>query len=315
MVEQPSVSVKVPRAVLVDTFGQNLEFSKELAPLSSFGTGGKAKYFISAMSADGIISAIRGAKKLNIPCFVIGGGSNLLVSDEGYEGLIIKVNVLGMRLASDMVIESGAGEDLMDLVHFATANSLTSLEFAAGIWGSVGGAVYGNAGAYGGEIGSVVSELTLLHRDGRTETVSREYCQFGYRDSCLKKTGDVIVSARFALKRGDKAAISARVDEILRDREAKHPSHGNSAGCFFKNITDRSQPHGKLPAGKLLEEAGVKHLSVGGAHVYEKHANIIVNSGNATSKDIRQLADIMKRKVLDRFGVELEQEVIQIGKF
>jgi UDP-N-acetylmuramate dehydrogenase len=151
--------------------------------------------------------------------------------------------------------------------------------------------------------------------DGRTKILSTEDCGFSYRHSALKESSDIIVTARFKLTPGDRDKIQARVDEILAAREGKHPVEGRSAGCFFKNIPDPDAEHGKLPAGRLLDEAGAKELKVGGARVYEKHANIIVNSGNASSKDIRQLADMMKKRVFDRFGVELQEEVQQIGRF
>ena len=214
------------------------------------------------------------------------------------------------RLAADT-----SQEELMALVDFATVSGLTGLEFAAGIWGTVGGAVYGNAGAYGGEMKDVISGLRLISPVGEIKSVSPDYCRFGYRDSYLKTTREIIVDVTISLSQGDKADIERKVKEILSLRETKHPTRGKSAGCFFKNILDPNEEFGKLPAGRLLEEAGVKGLSVGGAEVFDKHANMIVNTGKATSKDIRRLADIMKKKVFDKFGIELEEEVIQVGEF
>jgi len=299
---------------LLATFGPNLEFGKNLASLTSYRTGGKARYFLSATSADEVARGIQAARRLGIPSYVIGGGSNLLVSDAGYDGLIIKVDVSGMRLADPTTIECGAGEDLMALVDFATQNELAGLEFAAGIWGSVGGAIYGNAGAYGGEIGTILRSAIVVSPEGVVKEVGRDYCRFAYRDSYLKVTHEVVVTASFGLSKGDKIAIESRVKEVLASREQKHPNE-LTAGCFFKNIPDPKEPHGKLPAGRLLEQVGVKELSVGGAKVYEKHANIIVNTGSATSQDIRKLADIMKQRVKDRFGIELQEEVQQLGTF
>lgn len=315
MVEQPSVSPDLPKASLLEAFGANLEFGKELAPLTSFKTGGQARYFISARESDDIVRAVKAARRLSIPWFIMGDGSNLLVSDVGFDGLVVRVKITGLTLISATEIRSGAGEALMSLVDFATANSLTGLEFAAGIWGSVGGAVYGNAGAFGGEIGSVVSNVTLVDRQGKVKRVAPGYCKFSYRHSHLKESGDVIVAARFKLRPADSRAIQGRVDEILSQRSERHPQGALSAGCFFRNIPDPAEKHGKIPAGRMLEEIGAKELSVGGAKVFEKHANIIVNSGNATSKDIRQLADILKDKVYKRFGVELKEEVQQLGEF
>ena len=302
-------------ATMLAAFGPNIEFGRDLAPFSSFRTGGKARYFIQVESAGEVAKAIRAARQLSIPRFLLGGGTNILISDSGFDGVVIKLDVRGISLASPSCIECGAAEELMDLVTFAADHSLTGLEFAAGIFGTVGGAIYGNAGAYGSEIGSVVESITLVDNDGVEQTVDAEYCRFGYRDSYLKVTREVVTTARLRLAPGNQEAIRARIDEILTSREGKHPVDGMSAGCFFKNVPDADQPHGKLPAGKLLDEVGAKNLSVGGARVFDKHANIIVNTGNATSKDIRELADMMKKKVQDTFGITLEEEVQVIGQF
>jgi UDP-N-acetylmuramate dehydrogenase len=295
-------------------FGPDLEFGKDLSTLTSYRTGGRARYFLSALSADEIVRATQAARRLSIPFFVIGGGSNLLISDTGFDGLIIKVDVTGISLSGPATIQCGAGEELMALVNFATEHGLTGFEFAAGIWGSVGGAIYGNAGAFGGEIGSILTSARLVDSQGNPRTVDREYCRFAYRDSYLKVTHEVVVTAAFALAPADRPAVEARIKEILAMRETKHPSE-LTAGCFFKNIPDPREPHGKLAAGKLLEQVGAKQLQVGGAKVFEKHANIIVNTGNATSQDIRKLADIMKQRVKEKFGIELQEEVQQLGAF
>lgn len=315
MIDKTTVSADIPQATLRAAFGGTLEFGRPLAPFTSYKTGGPARYFVAVNSADEIATVVAKAKKLSLPYFLIGGGSNLLVSDEGFDGLIVKVDVRGLAVVDDTSIESGAGENLMALVAFATANSLTGLEFAAGIWGSVGGAVYGNAGAFGGEIGSVTTAVTLVDNSGQVKEVGPDYCRFGYRDSYLKVTHEIVARVRLQLQKGDHAAIKKRVEEILALRDSKHPNTGKSAGCFFKNIPDPSQPHGKLPAGKLLEESGAKELQVGGARVFDKHANIIVNTGNATSSDIRILADKMKQLVFEKFKIELQEEVQQVGRF
>ena len=315
MTEQLSSNPGLSLTKLLSAFGPNLEFSKDLAELSSFKTGGKARYFLSVGSASEISKAVKAAKQLQIPCFIIGGGTNLLISDSGFDGLIVKVDVAGLELKAESEIICGAGEQLEALVGFAADKALSGLEFAAGIWGTVGGAIYGNAGAYGGDMAGVVAELKLVNGEGEIKTVNNDYCRFGYRDSYLKKTGEIIVEALFRLQKGEKAVIDKKIDEIMRERDRKFENIGCSAGCFFKNIPDPAQPHGKLSAGRLLEDAGVKQLEVGGAKVFEKHANIIVNKGNATSKDIRRLADIMKEKVKEKFGVELTEEIIQIGDF
>ncbi len=242
----------------------------------------------------------------------MGGGSNLLVSDAGFDGLVVKLGVLGREVTEGTRLQVGAGESLMDVVNFAAENSLTGLEFAAGIWGTVGGAIYGNAGAFGGEIGTLVDRASLVDNSGDIREVEPGYFQFDYRHSHLKETHEVVVTATLALGPGKKEEIEATIQDILAKREGRHPSR-NTAGCFFRNIPDETREFGKMPAGKLLEEAGAKDLSVGDARVYEKHANIIVNTGRATSKDIRRLADMMKQKVKNRFGIDLQEEVQQLG--
>jgi len=315
MTGQVKVSPELVRASLSQVFGDMVEFDKPLAPLTTYGTGGPAQYFLAARKVEYLCQAVKFAKDKDVPLFVMGGGSNLLVSDAGFKGLVVKVEINGIRLEPDSCVRCGAGEDLMSLVDYATANSLSGLEFAAGIWGTVGGAIYGNAGAFGGEMKDVLKTMTIVDLDGNIRTVNVADCRFGYRDSFLKATGEVVVEASFRLSPGDKSSIENRISEILAAREDRHPTQGKSAGCFFKNIPDPDQEHGKLPAGRLLEQAGVKGLSIGGAAVYEKHANMIVNTGNATSKDIRQLADIMKEHVQSKFGIVLEEEVIQVGEF
>jgi UDP-N-acetylmuramate dehydrogenase len=314
MVAQLSVTPVLSKSDLSTAFGERLQFDEPLSKYSSFQTGGPARYFLNAQSETQICRAVAAANRLGIPLFLLGGGSNLLVSDDGFDGLVIRDEVLGLSLISKNEIECGAGESLMALVDFACKSSLTGFEFAAGIWGSVGGAIFGNAGAYGGEIAHVLTNIRLVDRTGQAKDVPPDYCRFAYRDSYLKVSREIVISCRLQLKSGDKTEIRRKIDDILASRATKHPAK-LTAGSFFKNIPDPTQPHGKLPAGKLLEEAGAKSLSVGGAKVYEKHANIIVSDGTATSRDIRQLADQMKALVLERFGVPLEEEVMQVGKF
>jgi UDP-N-acetylmuramate dehydrogenase len=314
MVEQPIVTPDLPDSEMTEAFGPNLEFSRALGPLTSFGTGGPARYFLPVRSVADLCRAAVTAVRLKIPFFVLGGGSNLLVSDLGYDSLVIQLQIIGLTLVEPNTIEVGAGVQLSALVDFAGEHSLTGLEFAAGIWGSVGGAVFGNAGAFGGEIGRVLTEACLVDENGQIKTVTADYLDFEYRSSKLKTSGEILATARFALSQGDQSEIKARVADILDQRAGRHPSE-RTAGCFFKNIPDPTQPHGKMPAGRLLEEAGAGSLRVGGAAVYDKHANIIVTGECATSKEIRLLADMMKKKVLDRFGIELQEEIRELGSF
>ncbi|KAA3635434.1 MAG: UDP-N-acetylmuramate dehydrogenase [Calditrichaeota bacterium] len=301
------------KSELLNTLDGILETDKDLSQYSTFKTGGDADFFVEAKSVEDIKRAIRACTDNNLAYFVLGGGSNLLISDDGFRGMVIHVNMKELSLVDETSILCGAGVVLMDLVNFAAENSLTGLEFASGIWGSVGGAVFGNAGAYGGEVKDVITSVKLIDIQGNIKDVPPAYCQFEYRKSKLKESKEIVLEVLFKLSFGNKKEIVEKVNEIIDIRNKKHPVDGLCAGSFFKNIPDASQPHGKLPAGKLLEEVGAKELSVGGARVYEKHANIIVNDGTATSKDILNLADMMKKKVFEKFDILLEEEVIFVG--
>ncbi len=298
----------------VSRFDGEVKRSQSLSAFTTFGTGGDADLFIDVNDAESLASALKLAYELDLPHYVIGGGSNLLIGDRGYRGLIIRNSITG-REVKGSEISLGGGESLDSVVDLATESSLTGLEFAAGIWGTVGGAVYGNAGAFGSQVGSILKWADLIDNKGNMRTEQRDYFQFAYRHSILKTTGEIVARVCFGLSSGDRHEIKRRTDEIRQLRCRKHPVNPCSAGCFFKNIEDASQPNGKLPAGKLLEEVGAKELRVGGAAVFPEHANIIVNTGTASSQDIRKLADILKEKVKKRFQIELEEEIISLGEF
>lgn len=296
------------------SFDGPVKKNEPLSAYTTFRTGGNADLFIDVTDSGALAQAIRLSRHLNIPCFLIGGGSNLLVSDSGYRGLIIR-NSLRCLEVKGSEVKAGAGELLDTVVDFATDRSLTGFEFAAGIWGTVGGAVYGNAGAFGSQVGAILREAEIIDANGEIRVEPQAYFRFAYRHSRLKETGEIVTWARFVLEPGDKAEIGKRTAEIRALREHKHPVTPCSAGCFFKNVEDDGAPSGKLAAGKLLEEIGAKDLTVGGAGVFGKHANIIVNTGSASSKDIRRLADILKERVRKRFNIELQEEVISLGEF
>ncbi len=299
---------------LKSCFGERIKSDWPLANYTTFGTGGTARLFIEISSGDELKTVLNTAIKFKIPYFLLGGGSNVLISDSGYNGLVIKNCIMGLECHGNTII-CGAGENLQKLVDFATQNSLSGLEFATGIWGTMGGAVYGNAGAYGAEIKDVLCAADLIDRQGVTKTVKAEELHFDYRYSILKKTGDIVIRATFALKPGKKESIYRKVEEIMVERNRKLPLDRFSAGCFFKNIPDKRQKFGKLSAGRLLEEVGAKKMKFGGARVFEKHANIIVNDGSANSDQIYKLAGLLKSKVKDKFGISLAEEVILLGDF
>jgi UDP-N-acetylmuramate dehydrogenase len=247
-----------------------------------------------------------------LTCDRLGGGSNILADDAGFPGLLLKVETSGFVRRGDTV-RAGAGWSFDDLIATTLREGLVGLEFASGIPGTLGGAVVGNAGCYGQEIGDFVAEATVLRPDGRVVTVGPEGFAFTYRDSALKATRAVVLEVVLQLRRGDAAAAGARREELIADRRRKHPCEQPTAGSWFKNLPPAEPGGRRQPAGALLEAVGAKAMREGGAAVFDRHANIIVNAGDATSADVLRLADRMRTAVRERFRVELEPEVRHLG--
>lgn len=269
---------------------------------TTFRIGGPAELFIVPPSAAALAKIAACCRENGIRLTPLGKGSNLLVADEGLTGAVVK---LGAAL-SDISVEAetltaGAGTPLADVCRAALAHGLTGLEFAYGIPGSVGGAVFMNAGAYGGEMKDVVGSAVHLDGAGQGEAVGAAL-DFGYRHSCYSAGGKVIVSARFALSRGDPAAIRARMEELYARRKAKQPLEYPSAGSVFK------RPPGYY-AGTLIDQCGLKGRRCGGACVSEKHAGFIINDQNATCADVLRLIDVVRSEVFRQTGVTLESEI------
>jgi len=291
--------------------GQPLRRNVLLKDYSTFRIGGPADFFFEANHLAELKKAIIFALEQNIPFYVIGGGSNILFADEGYRGLIIKNSSRGITLIPESLeVEALSGTRLADLVGFACESGLAGLEFLAGIPGTVGGAVWGNAGAFGRSTGDLLVAAFVWEK-GKEKEVDRDFLAFGYRTSRLKEKGYLLLSARFKLKKDKPEAIRKRINDILALRRLKHPPEGTfCAGSFFKNVL---LPDGqKLAAGLLLDQTGVKGLKYGGAMVYPGHANFIINTGQARAEDVLHLAAEMKARVKEKFGVELEEEVIYL---
>jgi len=314
-----SVEERLRRAL-----GDRLRAREPLHHHTTFRIGGPADWFFAATTADELTRALRTAREAGLPVFLLGGGSNLLVSDAGFRGLVVR-NAIETLEFDGAAVHVGAGHDLLELIYRCRDRGLAGLEFAAGIPGSVGGALYGNAGCYGRDIGSLTIECTHATPDGAAvETRPASWYRFAYRDSRLKREPRVLLSALLQLARGDPAAIRAEIEEKLEIRRVKHPQWRiePTAGSYFKNLPPDWQMPGakhspgtrRVAAGQLLDECGCRGLRVGGAMVYEKHANIIVNVGHATAADVLALAAEMKRRVRERFGVELEEEVMYLGE-
>jgi UDP-N-acetylmuramate dehydrogenase len=301
-----------PVAELKRRFQANLKLNESLGPHTTFGIGGPADFFIRATDPETFLRALNAARELGLPCFVIGGGSNVLVSDEGFRGLAIKSDLTEM-IQNDCQIMVGSGVTLDTLVDWAAERNLAGLAFAAGIGGSVGGAVYGNAGCYGQEIGELVAELAVVTLAGDLKVVDQAYCGFRYRHSRLKETGDIVLTVTLQLRPGDSDQLRAEAEGHRQERRERHPTVYGSAGCFFKNIEDPTAPHGKIAAGRLLDQVGAKTETQGGAAVHSGHANILINKGGATARDVMSLAGRLRRRVRDRFGYELAREIIFLG--
>jgi len=308
---------------LREAVGDALLTDEPLRHHTTFRIGGPADWFVSATTPDTLVSALAAARALDLPVFLLGGGSNLLVSDEGFRGLVVRNACERVQFDGNAVLVEG-GADYLEFIRHCRAQRLAGLAYAAGIPGSVGGAVYGNAGCYGQDIGSRVIECTVATLDGgRVETLPASWFEFAYRDSRLKREPRALVSVLLQLEAGDPDAIQREIDEKLEIRRVKHPQWREepTAGSYFKNLPPGFQvpglPHSpgthRIPAGALLDACGVRGLRIGDAAVFAKHANILVNAGRATARDMLELADQLKTRVRDRFGVELEEEVMFLG--
>ena len=277
--------------------------------ITSFQVGGPADLLVCPETVDALIACRRILKEGNIPTTVIGAGSNLLVSDAGIRGAVLRLAKPFSRITVDgNTVTAEAGVSLARLANEALAHSLTGLEFASGIPGSLGGAVFMNAGAYGGEMKDVVIETTYIDAEGNIEAVSGEAHGFGYRKSIFCGTENIILSSRLVLAKGNPDKIRATMLDLNGRRKEKQPLNFPSAGSTFK------RPTGYF-AGKLIEDAGLKGFTVGGAQVSEKHAGFVINKGSATADDIYKLMQEVSRIVFEKFGVTLEPEVRMLGEF
>ena len=281
----------------------------ENEPLSnhtSFKIGGKADLFVMVKNIEQLKAVVKNCKKNNIPMFVLGKGSNLLINDNGMKGVVLTLDGDFKDISlEENKITVGAGVNLAKLCTFAQTNSLAGLEFAYGIPGSVGGAVYMNAGAYGGEMKDVVTSVTHLTQDGDIVTLPLDKLDFSYRHSVYKENNSIILSATIELKPGDKDEIKALMDDILNRRKTKQPLEYPSAGSVFK------RPEGNF-AGTLIEQCGLKGKTIGGAQVSEKHAGFIINVGGATCDDVLNLVKFVQETVQRETGYFLEREIIHI---
>ncbi len=283
----------------------------EKEPMSrhtTFQTGGEADYFLLPKEKE-VAEILALCRAESMPCMVIGNGSNLLVSDKGIRGCVICIGSNMNELYTEgKEVHAGAGCLLAQVAAEAKRQSLSGLEFASGIPGTVGGALVMNAGAYGGEMKDVLKSVHVLNRDGSEETLTAEQYEGTYRSSAIMKSGAIALSAVFSLEEGEESLIAEKMKELNGRRREKQPLEYPSAGSTFK------RPEGYF-AGKLIQDSGLSGYQVGGAQVSEKHCGFVINKGGATSEDIYRLMQDCIRKVKEETGVSLEPEVRLIGEF
>ncbi|MGE5396995.1 MAG: UDP-N-acetylmuramate dehydrogenase [Chitinophagales bacterium] len=274
---------------------------------TTFRIGGPADILVVPRSIEEVKAAIGWARLRNISFFIMGQGSNLLVRDAGIRGLVIKLGESFRKLGgTHNNLTALAGNTMSETSREALLRGLTGLEFAEGIPGSVGGAVYMNAGAYGGEISQVVNRVKVLDRNGNEEVFNRDQMHWGYRKSIFQSTDYLILEAEFELYPGDTESIEAAMKEYSKARSDKQPLEYPSGGSVFR------RPEGHF-VGPMIEEVGLKGFMVGDAQVSEKHAGFIINRGHATAEDVLKLIEIVRARIRERFGVVLELELLVVG--
>ncbi len=276
---------------------------------TTFRIGGNADYFVVPKTEEEIRNVIRLCKEERMPYYILGNGSNLLVSDKGYRGVIIEI----CKKMNEIFVEGNflkvqAGALLSKVGSAALDAGLAGFEFASGIPGTMGGAVFMNAGAYGGEMKDILTEVTVLDENNEVRVLKKEELELGYRTSIVAKKGYVVLSAKVELKKGDQMEIRERMNELKVQRTTKQPLEYPSAGSTFK------RPEGYF-AGKLIADAGLRGFQVGGAQVSEKHCGFVINKENATAADIVELMRQIIERVQTEFGVKLEPEVKKLGEF
>ncbi|MBR1893235.1 MAG: UDP-N-acetylmuramate dehydrogenase [Lachnospiraceae bacterium] len=288
---------------------ERIRLDETMSRHTTFRVGGPADYFIVPESIEELSKLVKYLNLVEREYFILGNGSNLLVGDHGYRGVVIWIadNFAEIKVEGNKII-AGAGAMLSKVASTALEAGLTGFEFASGIPGSVGGAMVMNAGAYGGEMKDIVKRVEVVTTDGDVFEMSNAEMNFGYRTSVCRKAKLAVTKVEFELEVGDKEAIKARMDELKAQRLAKQPLEFPSAGSTFK------RPEGYF-AGKLIMDAGLSGYTIGGAKVSEKHCGFIVNSGHASAIDIHDLIFEVQEKVKNRFNVKLEPEVCIIGEF
>jgi UDP-N-acetylmuramate dehydrogenase len=289
-----------------------------LAPFTTFRVGGAAEWLLETRSSDELLTALKLARVADVPVTILGGGSNVLIADRGVRGLVVRPRGGEVTSAGDDGVRADAAVTINGLVRWTINHGRAGLEAWAGTPGTVGGAVFGNAHFGGRLIGELITEVRIVSRAGLVMDVPAAQMAFGYDRSRLQDTGEVLLSARFRVSPGDPASLRATARASLAFRKRTQPLDTPSAGCVFQNPeAGRDHVPEGIPwsAGALVDRAGLKGASIGGARVSPTHGNFIVNDGTATATDIKQLIDQCRRVVREQFGVELREEIVYLGSF
>jgi UDP-N-acetylmuramate dehydrogenase len=304
-------------ADLIDAFGsERVSRNAPLAPLTTFRVGGRADWLITIRSRDEIAEALRIARAHGIPVSILGGGSNVLVADEGVRGLVVRIHGGEVLQVDETTVRADAGVTINGLVRWTIARGLAGVEAWAGTPGTVGGAVFGNAHFRGRLVSELVKSVILLSRDGELSSVRSSEMEFGYDYSRLHRTGEIVIAADFNVTSGDPERLREIARESLAFRKRTQPLEKSSAGCIFQNPDpDRDRVPDGIPhsAGALVDRAGLKGATIGGAHVSTRHANFIVNDGAARASEIAGLIEQCRDEVRRQFGVQLRDEIVRLG--
>lgn len=286
---------------------EDIHLREPMADHTTFRIGGPADCFVQIGSKEQLVRVQGYLMKVGLPFFILGNGSNLLVSDRGYRGIVLQIGQKMSRIEVDgNVITAQAGALLAQVARTALEHSLTGLEFASGIPGTIGGGVVMNAGAYGGELSGVVTRVSVVNGEGECMELDNPSMEFGYRTSVIRDNPFTVTEVALKLAEGDREEIRAKMEELSARRREKQPLEYPSAGSAFK------RPQGYF-AGKLIMDAGLRGFRIGGARVSEKHCGFIVNTGSATAEDVRDVMGEVRERVKERFHVELEPEILFLG--
>ena len=300
--------LKLAEDITVETDDVQIILGEYMWDRTSFRIGGAADVYVRPLSEEGLLVTLDNCRRQRVPYWIIGKGTNLLVSDRGIRGVVIDMTGLDGISADGTRITAGCGAALVSLANFAAEHALSGLEFAAGIPGSLGGGIFMNAGAYGGEMKDVVRSVRVLTPGMEIVDVPAKEAAFGYRDSRFKTSGEIILGAELELVPGVREEIEARMKDYNARRREKQPLELPSAGSTFK------RPEGNF-AGKLIQDAGLSGYQVGQAQVSPKHCGFVVNLGGASARDVYRLIRDVQAKVKESSGVELEPEVVMLGEF